>query len=62
MNYSKKIMATLLVAFGLITNVNATSKWDTIRNDYSTTTDEITVAYDEENYTIIYTIPQNYSG
>ena len=62
MNYSKKIMATLLVAFGLITNVNATSKWDTTRNDYSTTTDEITVAYDEENYTIIYTIPQNYSG
>lgn len=62
MNFSKKILAALIVAFGLITNVSAASIWDVERNDYNTTTDKISVTYDEENYTMIYTIPQNYSG
>lgn len=58
----KKIFAIALVALFGLTNVEATSKWDAQRVDLEATSEGIDPTFDEENYIITYTIPENYQG
>lgn len=59
----KKLFALVLVAlFGLITNVEAASKWDVKRENIEETTTEIKPNFIKETDTIVYTIPEDYDG
>ena len=56
-----KSLIVLILSLMVITNVSATSKWDTKRNSYGKTSADIDIKYDKENSKVIYTIPKNYS-
>lgn len=61
-NYKKLLVLVLVVLFGFATNVKAASKWDVKREELKETTKKIEKKLYLEDNTIVYTIPENYSG